>query len=107
MTNFNIKNMSSDFLFQAVKVLHLEQNNIEKLYIVYEFIKQLDDVTLFLYSTNKTIISYNSDLDLLIELIDGLIKIFETENIEEYEKCNELMKIKKDILNNYNLEINN
>ena len=37
------------------------------------------------YINNKTILSYNNDLELLIEIIDRMIEILE--ETEDYEKC--------------------
>ena len=45
------------------------------------------------YNNTCTILSYNNDLELYIEIVDSLILVFEDR--EEYEKC-EKLKNKKD-----------
>jgi hypothetical protein len=45
------------------------------------------------YNNTCTILSYDNDLELYIEIIDSLIQIFEDR--EEYEKC-ELLLFKRD-----------
>jgi hypothetical protein len=45
------------------------------------------------YNNTCTILSYDNDLELYIEIIDSLIQIFEDK--EEYEKC-ELLLFKRD-----------
>jgi hypothetical protein len=45
------------------------------------------------YNNTCTILSYDNDLELYVEIIDSLIQIFEDR--EEYEKC-ELLLFKRD-----------
>jgi hypothetical protein len=53
----------------------------------------IDNEILNDYNNTCTIISYDSDLQLYIEILDELIRIFEER--EEYEKC-EILKNKKE-----------
>jgi hypothetical protein len=53
----------------------------------------VDNEILNEYNNTCTIISYDNDLQLYIEIVDELIRIFEER--EDYEKC-EMLKHKKD-----------
>jgi hypothetical protein len=53
--------------------------------MIYDYIRNVDNDMIFDYINNKTILSYNNDLELLIEIIDRMIQILE--ETEEYEKC--------------------
>jgi hypothetical protein len=81
-----------NFLLQATRVLHVGNYDEEELKMVYEFIVNLDNEILNDYNNTCTIVSYDNDLQLYVEIIDSLILIFEER--EEYEKC-ELLKYKK------------
>lgn len=95
MNNIYLEKVNYDFLFQAVKILHTNQNDKYELDIVFDFIIQLTDETIFTYIEKNTIISYENDLELYFEVIDKLIQIFEDEKYEEYEKCELLLNKKK------------
>jgi hypothetical protein len=82
-----------NFLLQATRVLHKGNYDEDELKMVYEFVVNLDYEILNDYNNTCTIVSYDNDLQLYIEIIDSLISIFE--EMEEYEKC-ELLKFKKD-----------
>jgi hypothetical protein len=86
MTSFN-------FLLQATRVLQVGNYDDNELRMVYDFMISLDNEILNGYFNDCTILSYNNDLELYIEIIDILILIFEEK--EEYEKC-QLLKNKKD-----------
>ena len=86
MTTFN-------FLLQATRFLQIGNYDEDELRMVYDFITSLDYEILNEYLSGCTVLSYNNDLELYIEIIDSLILIFEER--EEYEKC-ELLKYKKD-----------
>lgn len=86
-------NMSISFLMQSIRVLNVGEYTEEDLNMVYNFFIAVDDEILNDYHNTCTILSYDSDLDLYIEIVDALIKIFEER--EEYEKC-ELLKNKKE-----------
>lgn len=85
--------LTTNFLLQATRVLHVGNFDDDELEMVYEFMVNIDNDTLNDYNNTCHIISYDNDLQLYIEIIDALIKIFESK--EEYEKC-ELLKYKKD-----------
>ena len=82
-----------NFLLQATRVLHVGNYDEEELKMVYEFIVNLDNEILNDYNNTCTIVSYDNDLQLYVEIIDSLILIFEER--EEYEKC-QVLKNKKD-----------
>ncbi len=82
-----------NFLLQATRVLHVGNYDEEELKMVYEFIVNLDNEILNDYNNTCTIISYDNDLQLYVEIVETLIKIYEEK--EEYEKC-EILKFKKD-----------
>lgn len=78
-------NMSLNFLLQATRVLHVGNYDEDELEMVYNFFISVDNEILNDYYNRCTILSYNNDLELYIEIIDSLIEIFE--GSEEYEKC--------------------
>ena len=84
---------SFSFLLQATRVLHVGNYDDEELKMIYGFMISLDNDVLIDYYNSCTLLTYYNDLELYIEILESLIKIFE-EN-EEYEKCMEL-KIKKE-----------
>lgn len=77
--------MSLNFLLQATRVLHVGNYDEDELEMVYNFFISVDNEILNDYYNRCTILSYNNDLELYIEIIDSLIEIFEES--EEYEKC--------------------
>jgi hypothetical protein len=85
--------MTSNFLLQAMRVLHVGNYDEDELVMVTNFVVAVDNEILNDYNNTCTIISYDSDLQLYIEILDELINIFEER--EEYEKC-EILKIKKE-----------
>lgn len=85
--------MLVNFLMQATRVLHVGNYDEDELEMVYEFVSSIDNEILNDYNNTCTIISYDNDLQLYIEIVDTLIKIYEEK--EEYEKC-EILKFKKD-----------
>ncbi len=95
MNTIYFKKVSYDFLMQAVKILHTNEHDKYELDIVYDFIIQLTDETIYSYMEKKTIISYDNDFELFIQLIDRLIEILENEVYEEYEKCRNLLNKKE------------
>ena len=78
-------NMSVSFLLQATRVLHVGNYDDDEVRMIYDYIRNVDNDMIFDYINNKTILSYNNDLELLIEIIDRMIQILE--ETEEYEKC--------------------
>jgi hypothetical protein len=94
-------NMSVNFLLQATRVLHHNNYDEDELEMITNFMVAVDNEILNDYNITCTILSYENDLQLYIEIIDVLIEIFEER--EEYEKC-ALLKTKKEesikIMNN-------
>lgn len=86
--------MSFNFLLQATRVLQSDRLDNDELYMVTDFVLTIENDTLIDYYSTCTLISYDTDLDLYIEIIDTLILIFE--DIENYEIC-EKLKNKKDV----------
>lgn len=85
--------MNVNFLLQATRVLQVGNYDEDELIMVFNFMTAIDNEILNDYFNTCTIISYDNDLQLYIEIIDVLIKIFEDR--EEYEKC-EILVNKKD-----------
>jgi hypothetical protein len=88
--------MSFNFLIQATRVLDKESLNEDELDMIYVYVISLDNEILNDYNNTCTILSYDNDLELYIEIIDSLIKIYEEK--EEYEKCSLLMQKKEDAI---------
>lgn len=85
--------MNLNFLLQATRVLNNQDCDEDELIMVFNFMTAIDNEILNDYNNTCTIISYDSDLQLYIEILDSLISIFEGR--EEYEKC-EILKNKKE-----------
>lgn len=85
--------MSVSFLLQATRVLHIDNYDDDELTMIYNFVVNLDNDILNDYNNTCTILSYDNDLELYIEIVDSLIVIFEER--EEYEKC-ELLLFKRE-----------
>ena len=86
--------ISFNFILQATRILHVGNYDDDDLQMVYDYLISLDNEILNEYLDNCTIFSYNNDLELYIEIVEVLVKIFEDK--EEYEKCAILMgKIKQ------------
>jgi hypothetical protein len=83
--------MTFTFLLQATRVLHKGNYDENELIMIYNFITGVDNQILNDYYNTCTIISYDNDLQLYVEILDELIKIFEER--EEYECC-EILKNK-------------
>ena len=86
-------NMSVNFLLQATRVLSFNNYDEDELKMVYDFMISIDNEILNDYNMSCSIIIYNNDLELYVEVLDALINIFEDR--EEYEKC-EMLKHKRD-----------
>ena len=82
-----------NFLLQATRVLNVGNYNEDELRMIYNFISTVDNVILNYYYSSNTIFSYSSDLELYVEIVNTLIRIYEEK--EEYEKCS-LLKIKRE-----------
>ena len=82
-----------NFLLQATRVLHVGNYDENELRMIFDFMVAIDNDILNDYLNRCTILSYNNDLELYVEIIDVLISIYEDR--EEYEKCM-LLKNKKE-----------
>lgn len=89
-------NMSVSFLLQATRILHIGNYDENDVRMIYDFIKSVDNELIFEYYSTSTILSYDNDLELLIEIIDRLIEVLE--ETEEYEKCLVLKNKKEECL---------
>jgi hypothetical protein len=89
--------MSINFLLQATRVLNFGNYDEVELSMTYNYITALDNEILNDYFNTCTILSYDNDLELYIEIVDTLILVFEEK--EEYEKCAKLIKKKKESIN--------
>jgi hypothetical protein len=83
----------NSFLLQTTVVLHDNEYSEYELNMIYNFITLVDDDILVDYKHSNTIPDYKNDLELFIDIVDKLIKIFE--RTEEYDKCL-LLKNKKE-----------
>jgi len=88
--------MSVNFILQAIRILHLGIYTDTETQMIYDFCKSLDNESLISYHMTNTVLSYDNDLELYIEIVNGLIKIFEDQ--EAYEKCAVLLEKKNDAL---------
>ena len=89
-------NMSVNFLLQATRVLSFNNYDEDELKMVYDFMISIDNEILNDYNMSCSIMIYNNDLELYVEILDALINIFE--NREEYEKCQSLIGKKEESL---------
>jgi hypothetical protein len=85
--------MSINFLLQATRVLSFGNYDDIELSMTYNYLTALDNDILNDYFNTCTILAYNNDLELYLEIIETLILVFEER--EEYEKCAKL-KVKKE-----------
>jgi len=93
--------MSINFLLQATRIIHIGNYDDTETRMIYDYLRNLDNSTLNDYFSTYSVLNYNNDLELYIEVVDKMIKILETE--EEYEKCQVLLNKKEeslDIINN-------
>ncbi len=93
--------MTINFLLQATRVLHFGNYDEDELTMFYNYLTALDNEILNDYYSTCTILSYDNDLELYVEILDTLISIFEER--EEYEKCLKLKSKKEEstiIMNN-------
>lgn len=81
-------NISFSLLLQSIKVLDVNNHTEEDLEMVYQILSSIDNKTLIHYHNNNSIFIYDNDLDLFIEIIKIVIKIFEDK--EEFERCHDL-----------------
>ncbi len=89
--------MSINFLLQATRVLNFGNYDEVELSMTYNYITALDNEILNDYFNTCTILSYDNDLELYIEIVETLILVFEER--EEYEKCAKLKNKKEQSIN--------
>ena len=89
-------NITVNFLLQATRILHVGNYNDDDLEMVYNFMVNVDNEILIHYLNSKSVLAYESDLELYIELIDVLVSIYEDN--EEYENCNKLLDKKEEAI---------
>jgi hypothetical protein len=94
MNGIYFMSISINFLIQSIRILHIGNYDDEELEMFYTYFVSVDEEILVEYKNTCTILSYENDLELFIEIINKLIEIYEVK--EEYEKC-DLLKQKKDI----------
>jgi hypothetical protein len=80
--------MTINFLLQATRVLNFGNYDEDELIMIYNFLTSLDNEILNDYNSTCTILSYDNDLELYVEILTALISIFEDR--EEYKKCAKL-----------------
>lgn len=85
--------MNLTFLLQCTRVLNESNYDDDELIMIFNFMTAIDNEILNDYNNTCTILSYDNDLQLYVEILDALLVIFEER--EEYEKC-EILKFKKD-----------
>jgi len=88
--------MTINFLLQTMRVLHVGNYDEEELSMVYNFITSVTDDVLNDYKDTCTILSYENDLELYMEILDICVVIFEDR--EEYEKCQKLKDKKEEVI---------
>lgn len=74
-----------NFLLQATRVLDRNTYDEDELSMITNFMCAVDNEILNDYNNTCTILSYDNDLQLYIEILDSLILIFEER--EKYEIC--------------------
>lgn len=97
--------MSVNFILQAIRILHLGTYSDTELQMIYDFCKSLDNDSLIHYHNTNTVLSYDNDLELYIEIVNGMIKVFEDQ--EAYEKCAILLNKKNEALDIMELKTEN
>ena len=89
--------MSINILLQATRVLSFGNYDDVELSMTYNYLTALDNEILNDYFNTCTILAYNNDLELYIEIVETLIIVFEEK--EEYEKCAKLIRKKEESIN--------
>jgi hypothetical protein len=97
MSDIYNMSMTVNFLLQATRVLHVGNYDEDELKMIYDFMTTVDNEVLNEYNCTCTILSYNNDLELYIEILDVMLTIFEER--EEYEKCDILKNKKEESIN--------
>jgi hypothetical protein len=95
--------MSINFLLQAIRIIHLGNYDDTEIRMIYDYLRNLDNVTLIAYFNTYSVIQYNNDLVFCVEVIDKMIKVLEEK--EEYEKCQILLNKKEESLDIMKIKI--
>jgi hypothetical protein len=95
--------MSINFLLQAVRIIHIGNYDDTEIRMIYDYLRNLDNVVLNEYALTNSVLQYNNDLEFCVEVIDKMIKVLE--NKEEYEKCQVLLNKKNESLEVIKLNI--
>ena len=88
--------MNLNFLLQATRVLSVNNYDEDELIMIFNFMTAIDNEILNDYNMSCSVMIYNNDLELYVEILDALINIFEDR--EEYEKCQLLIDKKEESL---------
>ena len=105
--NINIgiyHNMSINFLLQSLKTLYQGDYTDDETFMIYTYLKNIDNNNLITYLNTNTLLDYENDLDLYVEVLALLISVFESK--EEYEKCDDLLEKKEQSIKIMHLEKN-
>jgi hypothetical protein len=80
--------MSMSFLLQVTRILHNGNYDEYEIQMIYDYLKSVDSDVIFDYFSTCSVLSYDNDLELFVEILNKVIVILEEK--EEYEKCQEL-----------------
>jgi len=94
--------MSINFLLQAIRIIHIGSYDDTEIRMIYEYLRNLDNIILNDYFNSNQVLHYNNDLELCVELIIKMIKILEDR--EEYEKCQILLNKREESLDIMKIE---
>ena len=100
-----IVKMSINFLLQAIRIIHIGNYNDTEIRMIYDYLRNLDNVVLNDYFNTYSVLQYNNDLEFCIEVIDKMIIVLEEK--EEYEKCQVLLNKKEVSLDIMKIKMNN
>jgi|688.fasta_scaffold1343429_1 hypothetical protein len=80
--------MSMSFLLQVTRILHNGNYDDNEIHMIFDYLKSVDNDGIFDYFSTCSVLSYENDLELFVEILNKMITILEEK--EEYEKCQEL-----------------
>jgi hypothetical protein len=89
MIEITYKHFFSEFFLHAIKAIHTNDSEFDMLDIAYKFINNVDTETLFEFKKHQSLMTYENDLVLFIEMIKYVNHLYEQK--EEYEICSELI----------------
>lgn len=96
--------MSINFLLQALRIIHLGNYDDTEIRMIYDYLRNLDNVVLNDYFRSSSVLQYHNDLEFCVDIIDKTIKVLEDK--EEYEKCQVLLTKKEDAISIMNIKVN-